>query len=204
MSEEKKLIPKKINISAAKVQEILTTKDQTEVKTEKEFPTASITSKPTDEPDGDNTMLTSRSQRYAAAVYSKVKAIKDDPDKSRPFYKKYGGMAHKLPVLIRTAGLVQALAFVEEKSNGNAAWRRLLDDLYDVVGKTNDETLFDASIKENLFSYMHLTRKTMDALIWFKRFAVSVLDVKLDDLDIEDDDIDAEEQTRMEEGAVQT
>lgn len=120
--------------------------------------------------------MKTRSQTYAAAVYEKVKAIKDDKSKEKPYHKKYGGMAHKLPVLIRTAGLAQALVFVSGK--GEQAWTDLLSDLNAVVGKTNGKDLLLASLSEDLFNYMHLTRRSMDALVWFKRFAESVLNVK--------------------------
>jgi CRISPR-associated protein Cmr5 len=131
--------------------------------------------------------LRTRSQTYAASVYLKVKAIKDDSTKKKKFHKKYGGMAHKLPILICTAGLAQALVFVEGKSKDEAGWKHLLDDLSAVVGPINGKHLLKASLEEDLFTYMYLTRKTMDALVWFKRFAVSILDVKQGEEDASDE-----------------
>jgi len=49
-------------------------------------------------------------QQYSASAYEQVLSIKKEKD-----YKKYGAMAHKLPVLIHTAGLVQALEFVNSR-----------------------------------------------------------------------------------------
>jgi CRISPR-associated protein Cmr5 len=129
-------------------------------------------------PTSELAPLRTRSQVYAAAVYEKVMAIKDDTTKKKKFQKKYGGMAHKLPVLIRTAGLAQALAFIEVKGTDEAGWKRLLEDLNTVVGPTNGKGLLKASLEEDLVSYMHLTRKTTNALVWFKRFAVSLLNVR--------------------------
>lgn len=127
----------------------------------------------------ENLKLQTRSQIYAAAVYEKVKAIEDDKAKSDPYKEKYTGMARKLPILIQSAGLAQALAFVDSKTD-EMAWRDLLKDLEAVVGQTKGKSLRDASRSKDLdlLDYMHLTRKTVGALLWFKRFAESVLEVK--------------------------
>ena len=148
--------------------------------------------------------LQARSQRYAAEVYGKVSAVKTATRKGDAFRKKYGGMAHKLPILIRTAGLAQALSFVESKAKTGEpdeqkkkveaqALTALLKDIGGVVLQDNMQTLAETSRDKDtdLFAYMHLTRRTLDALVWFKRFAVSVLDVKQGD--DEAGDSDAEE-----------
>ena len=85
----------------------------------------------------------------------------------------YGGMAHKLPILIRTAGLAQALTYVE--SRGNAAQQQLLRDLAATLHTPN---LTTAAITAQLADYMYLTQQAMAALLWYKRFAQSVLDVQ--------------------------
>jgi len=99
-----------------------------------------------------------------------VAAHKDKTDA-----KQYGSMAHKLPILVRTAGLAEALAFVE--SRGKA----LLEDLAKVVLDLEKEaapTLTKTSRTAEMQDYVYLTRRTMLALKWFKRFAQSVLDVE--------------------------
>jgi CRISPR-associated protein Cmr5 len=87
-------------------------------------------------------------------------------------------MAHKLPLLIRSAGLAQALAFVEAR--GLLPHRHLLDHLAEVVidQNTNGDQLAQKSRNiEELSEYMYLTHEAMAALIWYKRFAQSVLDI---------------------------
>jgi len=109
-------------------------------------------------------------QELAEKVYRKVAAHKDKTDA-----KQYGSMAHKLPILVRTAGLAEALAFVE--SRGKA----LLEDLAKVVLDLEKEaapTLTKTSRTAEMQDYVYLTRRTMLALKWFKRFAQSVLDVE--------------------------
>ncbi len=127
-------------------------------------------------------MLT-REQEYAATIYEQIsKDIEPRPPASR---KKYGSMAHKLPVLIRVAGLAQALQFVE--SRGKDEQKILLQHLALALGFTNDEgenaitakeKLLDKSRTSQLGGYMHLTQQALATLQWYKRFAQSVLKVE--------------------------
>lgn len=117
--------------------------------------------------------MKTREQRYAAQAYRQVYEIYSHPKEYRD---AYGSMAHKLPVLVHQAGLVQALAFVE--SRGKPEHKRLLDHLSEVVLDGDDrEALLARSRNDGLISYMHLTEKVLSALAWYKRFAQSILDV---------------------------
>lgn len=113
-----------------------------------------------------------RNQRYAAQIFGQISRL------PKAQHEKYGSMAHKLPVLVRTAGLAQALAFVE--SRGSDEQKRLLDHLAEVVGAGNQQTLVERSRKAELPEYMRLTRNALAALDWYKRFAQSVLGVEAD------------------------
>lgn len=118
--------------------------------------------------------IRTREQVYAAGVFKRVAAIK--ADRSQEARSRYGGMAHKLPILIRTAGLAPALAFVA--SSDKAEHKRLLADLAAVLGWESSEKLLEASRLEPLDTYMRLTGEALAALLWFKRFAQSELDVE--------------------------
>ncbi len=107
-----------------------------------------------------------RDQQYAINVFEKVSKVKKDDQTG------YGSMAHKLPILIRTAGLTQALAFVD--SRGTPAQQQLLKDLAGTVGKPE---LVKTARELNLNEYIRLTQQVMEALLWYKRFAQSVLGV---------------------------
>ncbi len=120
--------------------------------------------------------MQARDQKYAADAYNKVFAAKQN---KKEFYEKYGTMAHKLPILIRTAGLAQALWFVE--SRGKDAQKQLLDDLAKTVGKQEKAILLNRAREAQLNEYMLLTKQMMDALLWYKRFAQSVLGVQASD-----------------------
>ncbi|MBP8613611.1 MAG: type III-B CRISPR module-associated protein Cmr5 [Firmicutes bacterium] len=75
--------------------------------------------------------------------------------------------------LIRTAGLAQAVGFVQ--SRGTTAQRQLLDDLSEAVGVEN---IAESTREAELTDYMKLTNDVMAALVWYKRFAASVLGVE--------------------------
>lgn len=117
--------------------------------------------------------MKTRSQELAAVVMGKVKEVEK---KDKTFRDQYGGMAHKLPVLIRTAGLVQAVTFVEARGQKGA--QKLLTDLAVVLGDESS-LAFQARLQSinDLAEYMHVTQQALTALLWYKRFAQSILDI---------------------------
>lgn len=114
-------------------------------------------------------MLT-RNQEYAAKIFEQVMRVGEEQR------RKYGSLAHRLPVLIRTAGLAQALAFVDAR--GDTAGKILLDDIAAILKLENKEKLLECSREAELPEYMRLTRYVLIALTWYKRFAQSVLGVE--------------------------
>lgn len=117
--------------------------------------------------------MQTREQRYASGVYELMSrtVARDD------MYKQaYGSMAHQLPVLIRTAGLAQALEFVATRTQD--AQKDLLRDLALVLQFSKEGDLLAASRSVTLGSYMRLTHEVLHALLWFKRYAQSVLNVE--------------------------
>lgn len=121
-------------------------------------------------------MLRTREQQYAVDIFGRVEAFGKQHPASSTARRKYGAMAHKLPVLVRTAGLAQALAFVDAR--GNDAQRQLLQDLARTVGYNDAKSLLNASRETAFYEYMRLSQKVMAALLWYKRFAQSVLGVE--------------------------
>ena len=117
--------------------------------------------------------MKTREQHYAAQTYNQVYEVFAQ---DKPYRDAYGSMAHRLPVLVRQAGLVQALAFVEAR--GKDPHKQLLEHLAEVVldgGTKND--LLTRSRNDAMMAYMHLTENVLAALAWYKRFAQSILDV---------------------------
>lgn len=126
-------------------------------------------------------MLT-RDQKYAVSAHEKVLLRAKQPEA-----KSYGVMAHKLPILIHTAGLAQALAFVHAR--GKDSQKNLLDDLAITVEKESKERLLQSARESELVEYILLTKQIMNALLWYKRFAQSVLNVDVGDITEEEDTV---------------
>jgi CRISPR-associated protein Cmr5 len=128
--------------------------------------------------------MQTRKQEYASSAFEQVSALKtaSEAEKDPEAYRKrYGSMAHKLPVLIRTAGLAQALEFVQ--SRGKDEHKKLLGHLEQTVlpNRAHGESLLKRSREAQLGEYTRLTRDCLAALLWYKRFAESVLGVKAGD-----------------------
>lgn len=134
-------------------------------------------------------MIQSRDQQRSGLVFGQISLHKDVPWK-----KKYGSWAHTLPVLIRSAGLAQATAFLESKANADGP-KQLRDDLQKVLrdlGVLKDKTLLEQAHGLGLLEYTLLTREVLGVLIWFKRFADSVLGVRQGDGDLETAEVKSE------------
>jgi CRISPR-associated protein Cmr5 len=114
-------------------------------------------------------------QEYAQKVYEKIEGRGKQYIKDSPKRTQYGSMAHKFPVLVRQAGLIQALAFVHTR--GKEAHSSLLEDLAQVVANQSAEEFVRHCREVDLTTYMWLTRQTLSTLEWFKRFAQSVLEI---------------------------
>src|SRR6266702_5905990 len=127
--------------------------------------------------------MQTRDQKYAVDIYKRVLEVKKFAEADR---NRYGAMAHQLPILIRTAGLAQALAFLD--SRDTEGHKQLLIDLAATIGQPGQllpgKLLQRARGEkgEGIGDYMLLTRQVMAALLWYKRFAQSVLDIKASDV----------------------
>lgn len=120
--------------------------------------------------------MRTRDQRYATTIHKQVQTVKTD---CKADYRKYGVMCHKLPILIHTAGLAQALAFVE--SRDKPIYKRFLQDLTQTLELEGD--LCEQARTVELNNYMRLTWQVMAALVWYKRFAQSILGVDVSEND---------------------
>lgn len=129
-------------------------------------------------------------QGRAKFAYDQVKDIADlDPDQDgldpqaaesiKDLQKKYKSGAKKLPVLIKTNGLGQALAFIKGRDVGN-------EKLYDMIGRwltfkqliaLDDNTeLVQVVISEPSNEYRRLTIETLALLNWVRRFVDGLMD----------------------------
>ncbi len=127
------------------------------------------------------TRATTRQQRDLVRALKHVTAVSHKDEGVR---KIYGGLCHSFPVLVRTCGLCQALAFVEAKATSRdqnpservQAYRTLREHIAELLGKTA-LTLLDTVRDDSMTDYMRHTRTVLGAWIYYKRFAVSILKV---------------------------
>ncbi len=116
--------------------------------------------------------MRTRNQEYAAKIFQQIERDIVPQTADSTYQRRYGSMAHKLPILIRKAGLVQALAFVEAR--GMKADKQLLEHIKEVIG---EQELLKRSREAEMEEYIELTNKVLSALLWYKRFAQSLLNV---------------------------
>jgi CRISPR-associated protein Cmr5 len=115
-----------------------------------------------------------RSHRVARAAYERVEARRNDDRR-----KKYGALTHKLPGMILQNGLSQATGFLLAK--GEPHHLALLGDLALVlrsVGVTqtdNPQALHQQIIGADLETTLLLTRRSLEAAGWMKRYVQGVL-----------------------------
>ena len=127
-----------------------------------------------------------RTHAVAKTAYARVDAHSKDTYK-----KKYGALAHKLPSIILENGLAQATGFLLAK--GESEHLALLDDLNAVLcsaGATttsNGTKLHQTIIGSDLNQTMLLTRRSLEASGWLKRYVQGVLGVDATGEDTDDD-----------------
>jgi len=107
-------------------------------------------------------------QQRAALAFKHVQSVgKDHQD-------TYGSMAQKLPALIRSAGLCQALHFV--KSRKKPALDTLLSHLAEQLrrtdqGITSGDSLCKTAREAELSKYLWLTREALATVGWYSRLS---------------------------------
>jgi CRISPR-associated protein Cmr5 len=120
--------------------------------------------------------LQTRAQRDLALALKCVQEMH-----GKPAAKIYGGLCHSFPVLVRQAGLCQAVAFAVAKSSSPdssraQAFAALLEHLTKALEVQGN--LLDTVQTANAVNYMHSTRRLLAVMVYFKRFATSILKVE--------------------------
>ncbi len=120
-------------------------------------------------------MIKTRTQQIARAAYKRVAAHKNGSQAGAVPWKDYCALAHKFPSMILENGLAQATGFLLAKGGGEH--RALFSDIHCVlrsVGATeagDTRQLHEEIINTDLQGIMRLTRQTLDASGWLKRYA---------------------------------
>jgi CRISPR-associated protein Cmr5 len=116
--------------------------------------------------------MRTREHRWAADADRRVRA---HVDREPTWRDQYLGMARRLPALVRSAGLAQAVAFVRTRKE--PAHDALLADLAATLAMDVAE-LSRRSREADLVEYMVLTHHVLGALQWYRRFAEALLDAR--------------------------
>lgn len=133
--------------------------------------------------------MPTRSQEMMKMAADHVTAVKEqEQDRAandRPIAKKYGSLCHQLPVLVRTCGLCQAVAFLESKAAGHDAesqshglvlrhMRSVMDtNGISLAGNVLSKAISTVPTQE----YIHATRTILQSWVYYKRFGESILGV---------------------------
>jgi CRISPR type III-B/RAMP module-associated protein Cmr5 len=120
-------------------------------------------------------MMHTRSQLYAAEALARIDAIKGNAT----LRDEYKSRADSFSVMVMQAGLAQGLGFLlaKSKTQTDNGYGRYLQDLAAVLkaGKATPantgEQLQQSAITATLADYRLLTRETLAAAGWLKRFA---------------------------------
>jgi CRISPR-associated protein Cmr5 len=110
-------------------------------------------------------------QQRAAMAFEHLKKVTAEKDR-----KLYGAMALKLPALIRSAGLCQALHFV--KSRGKGPLNTLLEHLGKQMARVDDgitgmDSFCEKARESDLSHYVWLSREALASVSWYGRLARS-------------------------------
>ncbi len=111
-------------------------------------------------------------QRRAAHAWSRVEALMQEPEDAADAYARE---AKKMPVRVLTAGLGQALAFINRKANQEGLMRLSMDLTHWVVNERRLPTMHQNSLVESVVhgDATFLRRATDEALaylVWLNRF----------------------------------
>lgn len=128
-------------------------------------------------------MTKTRAQEDMERAAEAVIAVSEQPTEVHTIY---GSLCHSFPIMVRTCGLCQAVAFSAAKaqaadSHRQTAHRLLLNHVGAVIGagaNADANTVLRYIQSVDASQYIFYTRRLMAAWIYYKRFAVSVLSVE--------------------------
>ena len=116
--------------------------------------------------------MPTRAQEQLMQAHRNVVAVSETDGLDEVQKARYGNLCHKVPVMIRTCGLCQTVAFL--KSKGQDSHDRMLQHIATILGVDAGE-LATSVAQMPTVEYMHKTRLLLEALLYYKRFAVSIL-----------------------------
>ncbi len=129
-------------------------------------------------------MRRTKAQLEMELAYNCVKDVKAAAEADAQIAQIYGGLCHKFPVMVRTCGLCQSLAFSVAKGGANKSGREKAHTLLvNHVGRVlnlqsaSPSEVLEAIQGKEMVGYMLDTKAVLSCWIYFKRFGESVLGV---------------------------
>jgi CRISPR-associated protein Cmr5 len=127
-------------------------------------------------------MQPTRAQKDLKQAYELVSHVQTaHPDAKSEAKKIYSQLCKQFPVMVMQSGLCQTLAFHTDKASKDdargAAHKLILAHAANVMGLTTT-TALNAARSCDAITYMHRTRRILEAWVYFKRFAVSALEIE--------------------------
>ncbi|GMV90117.1 MAG: hypothetical protein AMXMBFR81_30470 [Chthonomonas sp.] len=116
------------------------------------------------------------SQLQANLMKAALDKVSAHRGQNAEFKGKYTTWVRRLPGLIQTSGLAQTVVFAKEKAAEDPAVKALLEDLKGTPGIGSD--LIDRVKSADLQDYMFMSQRLLEAIVFYKRFCVSILEVK--------------------------
>lgn len=111
-----------------------------------------------------------RTQHYAEKALNKIEAIK-----KTDYAKEYKSRSDSFSVMVMQAGLAQAVGFMLAKGAKDPTYSQYLNDLSSVLGAPDGKAFHHKVIHAPIAEYRRLTRETLNAAGWFKRFGQAYL-----------------------------
>lgn len=118
-------------------------------------------------------MPATQSQKWAQMAHRHM--TKTDRVGIKEKKEKYGGLWMRLPFLVMTNGLSQAVAFVASKVKDDrpeCTW--VLSDIAEILGYGANTVQTQVQAIQTTQEYALATRKVLDASIWYKRYAEGI------------------------------
>lgn len=109
-----------------------------------------------------------RTHKYAELAYPLVEKMQQDP-----FEAKYRTLALNFPTMIMQSGLAQAIGFLMAKDKDEH--RIFIQHIAQLLKFSNSKDFHSAILKSDITQYQLLTRKSLDATSWLKRYTQALL-----------------------------
>jgi len=116
--------------------------------------------------------MKSVSHTYAETAYNCIRLAEKES-----WANEYGRLCLLFPSLLLTNGLRLTVAYYQGKGQKSESYKQFLNDMREALGNPNWEN----GLPANMAEYRELSRRALQAAVWFKRYAEAILKVETTD-----------------------